>query len=725
MNLRQKFILLLLIIGLIPTIVVSIIAYFTTSTQLTNKTLDQLQSIAVKQHQQVTAIFQEKQEELNELTERDDFLLAVNDYLSGKTKNTTAMQTILAQVHGVEAIYLSTPDDVVIASTSAGYQGDKLSLKEGFENPAIVDGSNKLYIAIPFLVNKKNTLLLTGRFSTDDFVAAIKDYTGLGNTGETIIVRRDANHKKPVPLFPLRFDAHAALKTDMSSLQLFEHPNATYKDVTDYRNKSVMVSSRTIGPEWIIATKIDTEEAFAPIVQLRNALILMSVASSITIIIFAFFLARFFTAPILSLTEKARRIMQGDFSETVTEGSASSDEVGTLTTLFNQMVSNVKQKIEQLHDEQVKLQASINSLSVGFIMVDRDNNIITINHTARQALCASSSSPLATIKECTLTHIEDELQGIIDLKGLINRCFVQKKTLMIREVEFQNRFLKIFITPIITIGVIGAVILIEDITEAKILERSKDEFFSIASHELRTPLTAIRGNTAMIKDFYASKIADAEFGDMLKDIHESSIRLIEIVNDFLDMSRLEQGRMEFKREPVDLGGLIKSIIKEYQVTGSQKQVLLEFKPHTDPLPAVFVDIDKTKQVFINLIGNAMKFTEKGSVTISTAKEGGFIKIFVTDTGRGIAPVNQNFLFRKFQQANNSILTRDTTKGTGLGLYISKLIIEGLKGVIRLERSILGQGTTFAFTLPIATQEQLHPTAPQTKTNVDLETGLRS
>ena len=388
----------------------------------------------------------------------------------------------------------------------------------------------------------------------------------------------------------------------------------------------------------------------------------------------------------------------------------------------------VLERTRQLNEEKIKLAASISSLTLGFIMTDRANNIVTINQAAKNILCASANSPLATVQNCTLSHIEDELRGAIDLRALINRSVVEKKVLLIKELEFQGRFLKIVITPIMELAdVIGCVVLVDDITEAKILERSKDEFFSIASHELRTPLTAIKGNTSMIEEFYADKIKDPELRDMISDIHESSVRLIEIVNDFLDTSRLEQGKMEFKKAPIDLVNLITSVIKEYQVTGSRKKLAIEFHPDEKvALPKVFADPDKTKQVLINLIGNGLKFTEQGGVTITTQVLPGFVKVLVTDTGRGISKTNQSLLFHKFQQANTSLLTRDTTKGTGLGLYISKLIIEGMGGEIKLESSTEGKGTTFSLTLPTATKEEqlAGPKILINQTKVESVTGLK-
>jgi signal transduction histidine kinase len=487
----------------------------------------------------------------------------------------------------------------------------------------------------------------------------------------------------------------------------------------------------------IIAPYIDNFDAFRNLVEFHYSLDEIQDRVSQTILFFvAFFVgftilgvgaAIFFvglvTKPLVKLTTIAEKIAGGDLTQQAE--ITSTDEVGTLAKAFNQMVNNLKQKIEQLHAEHIKLEASINSLSVGYIMLDRESTILTINQTAKQILCASPTSPYATIADCTLDYIHEELKGSINLKAFINQCLNEKKSMLIKELPFQNRYLKIFLTPIITIGVIGVVILVDDITETKVMERSKDEFFSIASHELRTPLTAIKGNSSLIKEFYSDHIKDQNLSEMIEDIHESSNRLIGIVNDFLDMSRLEQGKMDFKKIPFDITEIINSIIKEYQVTGSQKQVELIFTQDNQiKLPAVYADPNKVKQVLINLIGNGLKFTSKGTITISTHVENNLLKVFVADTGRGISQANQNLLFRKFQQANTSILTRDTTKGTGLGLYISKLITEGMGGTIKLENSVEGHGTTFSFTIPLATKEQIaSPKVEVSVVKVDTDTGL--
>jgi signal transduction histidine kinase len=273
-----------------------------------------------------------------------------------------------------------------------------------------------------------------------------------------------------------------------------------------------------------------------------------------------------------------------------------------------------------------------------------------------------------------------------------------------RNISLAGKFIDIFVAPIYVGGrdedFIGSALLIQDQTEAKVLERSRDEFFSIASHELRTPLTAIRGNTSLIQEHYSDKL-DPELKEMVNDIHDSSIRLIDIVNDFLNMGRLEQQRIDFKNESFVIEDLIAAALKEYEVTGSRQNLSLEFIAPPKPMPRVFADKDRIRQVLINLIGNSLKFTTMGGVKISVRENDGMVEVSIVDTGRGIALPNQALLFHKFQQAGDSLFTRDTTKGTGLGLYISKLMIEAMGGKIWLVRSEEGKGSEFAFTLPLA------------------------
>lgn len=361
----------------------------------------------------------------------------------------------------------------------------------------------------------------------------------------------------------------------------------------------------------------------------------------------------------------------------------------------------VIERTRQLHDQQARLLASINALAWGYVMTDTTGRVLLTNNRVDRMFGPIEGA-------WTLDVLQEKVGKSISVTDTFHRCLEKKESIDNSDVPIGNRFFRVMFVPVFTEGgkreIIGELVLFEDITEWKILERSREEFFSIASHELRTPLTAIRGNTSMILEFFQDELKNQELKEMVDDIHDSSIRLIKIVNDFLDMSRLEQGKIEFKKEPLDITALIRDVLKEYQATGSQRKLALTFEEPNEPILPVIADKDRLKQVLINLIGNALKFTEQGGVRVRTYMHNGFVRIIVEDTGKGIPYENQVLLFRKFQQAGDSIYARDTTQGTGLGLYISRLLVEGMGGTIGLEYSRPGKGSAFAFSLPLANRQ---------------------
>ena len=357
----------------------------------------------------------------------------------------------------------------------------------------------------------------------------------------------------------------------------------------------------------------------------------------------------------------------------------------------------VEERTRELSEAQARLLSSINSLSFGFVIADKEHNILFKNNAAIE---------LFNLKEndISIDNISKLFAEHFNLKDEIKICLKGQAVCEIKEIIFGAKILRSLVAPIIITKdqeTIGYVLIFEDITEAKVMERSRDEFFAVASHELRTPLTAIRGNADMLLEMFTDKIVDSDMREMLKDIDASSIRLINIVNDFLEVSRLEQRRIDIKKESFNASDVIEKVVRDMKTVIEQKGLSITYTAPASPLPLVFADKNRTEEVLINLIGNAMKFTKSGTITITTSVNGGFFALRVVDTGSGISEQNQTLLFRKFQQAGEQMLARDVTQSTGLGLYISKLIVSNMGGTIELEKSELGKGSTFIFTLPIA------------------------
>jgi len=377
---------------------------------------------------------------------------------------------------------------------------------------------------------------------------------------------------------------------------------------------------------------------------------------------------------------------------------------------------------DQAHN---RLKAAIDSLEVGLLMTFKDGHPLSFNKALPKILGCENAFKDKNISKTGLDVLEGRLlTSKFDLIEDINKCQSTGKPIRASEVAYGNSILSITGNPVIDKKgkIIGTAFLFSDVTEAKILERSKDEFFSIASHELRTPLTSIRGNSTMILDQYHTLLKDKQLRGMVRDMHESSVRLIEIVNDFLDVSRLEQGKMRFSYGEVAVEKVIENVAYEMKQVLREKALYLKIDKLTlNRLPKVWADEDRLKQVIYNLIGNAAKYTEQGGITVSTHAGSNSVKVLISDTGGGMTPEEQRLLFHKFQQASSSLLTRDTSRGTGLGLYISKMIMDNMGGKISLEKSVENSGSVFSITLPTVDRRGATQSAPTTET--DTTTGL--
>lgn len=362
----------------------------------------------------------------------------------------------------------------------------------------------------------------------------------------------------------------------------------------------------------------------------------------------------------------------------------------------------VAERTVELEGEKARLLASINSLNMGYVLTDTEGVVIASNDLMHSIF----SLPGELL---TMTSIDDRLGASFDLHLRFRTCIAENTKIVEKNISMSGSILELHLIPVSlrdgdSVSVIGAVLLVEDVTEQRVLERSKDEFFSIASHELRTPLTAIRGNSSLIQQYYKDALKDPSLAEMIDDMHDSSIRLISIVNDFLDMSRLEMKKINFANDTFVVSDLVRECVMEFQGVGREQQVAVEIDGQSDVALRAQGDRNKTKQIVLNLLSNALKFTEKGIITVGFCADPShrFVEISVADTGKGISETGKHLLFHKFQQAQDNTLTRDVTRGTGLGLYISKLMVEGMGGTIRLVESVVGKGSTFAFSLPIHT-----------------------
>jgi signal transduction histidine kinase/ActR/RegA family two-component response regulator len=230
------------------------------------------------------------------------------------------------------------------------------------------------------------------------------------------------------------------------------------------------------------------------------------------------------------------------------------------------------------------------------------------------------------------------------------------------------------------------------------LSHVKTEFLATTSHELRTPLNSILGFTRLILDGLCD--SRDEERELLRDVYSSAEHLLSIVNDLLDVARIEAGKLRLIPVEVDLKSVIQEAKAVVSVQVSAKHLTLVDETEATPLPLVMADHARVKQVLINLLSNSLKFTEMGWITLRAraCPERGFVELEIQDTGVGIAPIKQQHLFQKFHQLD-STFTRQQG-GSGLGLSISRSLVEMMGGRIKLWSAGMGCGTTVTFSLPV-------------------------
>jgi len=236
---------------------------------------------------------------------------------------------------------------------------------------------------------------------------------------------------------------------------------------------------------------------------------------------------------------------------------------------------------------------------------------------------------------------------------------------------------------------------VHDVTQEREIAQMKSDFVSFATHQLRTPLSGIKWMLELAMRETAVPETAASF---MKDALGASQRLIQLVNDLLDVSRLESGRMKATPQLVDLVDLTRTVLDELKLQVEEREHQLTVTSAEDPLD-VFADPQLLRQVVLNLASNAIKYSpSRGTIDVQLTREGSFVRWQIKDTGIGIPKESQRHLFEKFYRADNVAALE--TDGTGLGLYLVRLIVEQLGGRVGCE-SEEGQGATFSFTVPRA------------------------
>lgn len=352
-------------------------------------------------------------------------------------------------------------------------------------------------------------------------------------------------------------------------------------------------------------------------------------------------------------------------------------------------VDEARRKAEQERD---KTQVIINNFVDGLLVFDKENKLSLINPQARRFLNLEHQEVIG--------QSVSELKNFLSFQPLLNLLGEEIKILFKRELSMREDLILEVSTVPLRSGKekLGTLVILHDVTREKMIERMKSEFVSIAAHQLRTPLSAIKWTLKMFLDGDLGEITK-EQGEFIEKIYQSNERMINLINDLLNVARIEEGRYIYNPILTEFEPIIESVIENHKEKIEKKKIKFEFKKPERKLPKVLVDVEKIKLVIDNLLDNALKYTlEGGSVTISLQHKEREIEFSIKDTGVGIPKNQQNRVFSKFFRGANVI--KMETEGSGLGLFITKNIVEAHGGKIWFE-SEEGKGTTFYFTLPVA------------------------
>ncbi|MFO7691600.1 MAG: ATP-binding protein [Vicinamibacterales bacterium] len=421
-------------------------------------------------------------------------------------------------------------------------------------------------------------------------------------------------------------------------------------------------------------------------------------------------LARILLDPLAAIANSARQISGGNFD--VTLPRESTDELGDLVRAFREMITGVQRRQREVTEarnkaerEHERLKATIETVPVALVIVDAETGRIALRNRAAGALIGSEPGDDAARKAYWGAFRVTTRDGApVDVRAWGAERVLQGQTIVGEELVVHHPDGR-EIPMLVSAAPLreedgrstGAVAAFQDITSLYEVDRLKSEFVSIVSHELRTPLTSIKGALQLLID--EGMAADPDHSMLLNVALSNTERLVRIINDILDISKIEAGKLELNARPLAVADVVKQSIQNVEPIARNALVTLRTEIEAD-VPDVQADLDRLIQVLVNLLSNALKAAPPRSEVTLAAKQagGGFVAFSVTDRGAGIAPDKLGLLFQKFQQLDGANTRK--ARGTGLGLAIVKALVEMQGGQVAVE-SAVGNGSTFAVTVPAA------------------------
>jgi NtrC-family two-component system sensor histidine kinase KinB len=414
---------------------------------------------------------------------------------------------------------------------------------------------------------------------------------------------------------------------------------------------------------------------------------------------FSIWMASLIVRPLAQLTQVTEKVASGDYNVSIR--AQSHDEIGRLAEKFNVMVAKLRAyhdlNLRRIVGEQKKAEVILNTIDDGVLVVDNTRTVASLNPAARRAL-GIGSAQVEGAEFAGVIH-DERLRDLIDETLRSGKApvpddlqdFVTFAAPDARHVHYEYALAPVGGLDGVALGV---VVLFRNVTKLKELDRLKTEFVMTASHELRTPLTSMSMSIELLRERLSDKVAESD-RELLDVAHEELQRLRKLVDELLNLSTIESGKLELEFVDVSLADVVRTAVSPFRSQAEQQGLELSVETE-DAIPPIKADPNKLVWVVTNLISNALRYA-RGHIWVSAASAGHWVNIYVRDDGPGIPHELQARIFDKFVQAGE----HERAGGAGLGLTIAKEIVRAHGGYIWVE-SEPGRGSLFIVTLPSTT-----------------------
>lgn len=709
-QLRLRILTILLCLTIIPLILIGLIV------------LGQVQSIQIKANGQIQKNIAEHAAFMVSSFANDQFLTLENSQMLTQTPETGIGEILKSHSTFLEIAVASSSGQLLvgkskIASLSANLQqipSEEYSML--LKNKKVIslvvtpqDISKPVLLMRTFMRNKhpNEGVIISAIVDTSSLYDIMKEFT-VGKNGQiflvnkqgTVISHKDTNITNSHP----NFKQFCPVKNFIDNTdEMCQYQNWQKDLVFGYYKPVMMIGDLAIVIESPVA------EALATAYLLRNFVIIAIILIIVVVVIFSSLISFGITRPLEKLYLGAQALGQGNFGFRLKIKSG--DEIEDLANEFNNLAEKLQKNIAQLMGDREVISAERNKLAVilsgvkdAVIAVDLKRNIVTFNKASENLLKLKSSQvlgkPISDIIKIfdQDTEILQDFYCPIRTDGFEGSVFT-KSNLKLISASNNHSFVNLISSQISEGAAVnlGGILTIHDRSNEKQLEEMKLDFVSMAAHELRTPLTSIRDYLGVFIKENHDKF-NHEQNDFLNRINVSVYQLMSLVEDLLNISRIERGNMSISLQKVDLVNLAKQSVENFTVQSKEKGIELKFIEPQQSLPQVMADPMRITEVLSNLIINAITYTqERGKVYVFVRPYNGGAIVDIADNGPGIPQEAMPYLFTKFFRISRTL--KGGTKGSGLGLYISKAIINMHYGKIWTQSEI-GKGSTFSFFLPV-------------------------